>query len=650
MDDVTAKLLRGRDRAVRRADGQADRRASRRRREAVVTGRPDAIRPPIPDELEPALAERVQQRRRGGRGAARLAQGRVALGRPGRARDRQPARLADDRREMLEEADELEAFAERVPRRGLDRRGAARHGRLEPRARGDPPDLRQDGGRRCACTCSTRPTRARCSPSSARSTSSSTLFIVSSKSGGTIETLSHVALLLRRKRRTRRRATSSPSPTRAARWTSSRERARLPARVPRTTRTSAAATRRCPTSASCRPRWRAWTSGRCSTARRWPSRRCQHYDQRASNSGPLARPGDRRAGARRAATRLTFVVAEPIASFGLWVEQLIAESTGKQGKGILPVADEPLGDAGRLRRRPRVRAPAQRRRARRGTPPSRRSPRRPPDDDASTSRAPPTSAGSSSSPSSRPPSPAGCSASTRSTSRTCRRPRTTPTRCSTSQGGGSCPTCRTPATTRCARCSTRPRRRTTWRSWATSSPRTRSTRRSSELRARIRDATRRPPRSATARASCTPPASSTRAARRRACSSSSCTTATRTSRSRRAGYSFGTLKNAQATGDLHTLRAHGLPAERVRLDGDPAAALEQLTDEDQGDALMQIGFVGLGQDGREHGPPDPPRLGPRGRRVRPNQDAVARGGGLGARGAASLEDLVAKLETPRSSG
>ena len=32
-----------------------------------------------------------------------------------------------------------------------------------------------------------------------------------------------------------------------------------------------------------------------------------------------------------------------IGSYGLWVEQLIAESTGKEGKGILPVADEPLG-------------------------------------------------------------------------------------------------------------------------------------------------------------------------------------------------------------------------------------------------------------------------------------------------------------------
>jgi transaldolase / glucose-6-phosphate isomerase len=45
----------------------------------------------------------------------------------------------------------------------------------------------------------------------------------------------------------------------------------------------------------------------------------------------------------------------------------------------------------------------------------------------------------------------------------------------------------------------------------------------------------------------------------------------------RAGYTFGTLKNAQATGDLQTLRAHDLPAERVRLEGDPAVAVEQLT-------------------------------------------------------------------------
>ena len=41
--------------------------------------------------------------------------------------------------------------------------------------------------------------------------------------------------------------------------------------------------------------------------------------------------------------KATFVLSPGIGSFGLWVEQLIAESTGKEGKGILPVADEPLG-------------------------------------------------------------------------------------------------------------------------------------------------------------------------------------------------------------------------------------------------------------------------------------------------------------------
>src|SRR5439155_19545324 len=41
--------------------------------------------------------------------------------------------------------------------------------------------------------------------------------------------------------------------------------------------------------------------------------------------------------------KTTFVLSRGIGSFGLWVEQLIAESTGKEGKGILPVAAEPLG-------------------------------------------------------------------------------------------------------------------------------------------------------------------------------------------------------------------------------------------------------------------------------------------------------------------
>jgi transaldolase/glucose-6-phosphate isomerase len=41
--------------------------------------------------------------------------------------------------------------------------------------------------------------------------------------------------------------------------------------------------------------------------------------------------------------KVTFVLSPGIASFGSWAEQLIAESTGKESNGILPVADEPLG-------------------------------------------------------------------------------------------------------------------------------------------------------------------------------------------------------------------------------------------------------------------------------------------------------------------
>ncbi|TET83313.1 MAG: bifunctional transaldolase/phosoglucose isomerase [Desulfobacteraceae bacterium] len=41
--------------------------------------------------------------------------------------------------------------------------------------------------------------------------------------------------------------------------------------------------------------------------------------------------------------KVTFVTSPQIVSFGDWVEQLIAESTGKEEKGILPVVGEPVG-------------------------------------------------------------------------------------------------------------------------------------------------------------------------------------------------------------------------------------------------------------------------------------------------------------------
>jgi hypothetical protein len=43
--------------------------------------------------------------------------------------------------------------------------------------------------------------------------------------------------------------------------------------------------------------------------------------------------------------KLTLVLDPQIETLGFWIEQLIAESTGKEGKGVLPVSGEPFGHA-----------------------------------------------------------------------------------------------------------------------------------------------------------------------------------------------------------------------------------------------------------------------------------------------------------------
>lgn len=41
--------------------------------------------------------------------------------------------------------------------------------------------------------------------------------------------------------------------------------------------------------------------------------------------------------------KVTLLIDDRIGSFGLWLEQLLAESTGKAGTGTVPIVDEPLG-------------------------------------------------------------------------------------------------------------------------------------------------------------------------------------------------------------------------------------------------------------------------------------------------------------------
>jgi glucose-6-phosphate isomerase len=51
------------------------------------------------------------------------------------------------------------------------------------------------------------------------------------------------------------------------------------------------------------------------------------------------------ASARAGHNKLTLLLPKALEPFGLWVEQLVAESTGKNGVGVTPIAGETLGDA-----------------------------------------------------------------------------------------------------------------------------------------------------------------------------------------------------------------------------------------------------------------------------------------------------------------
>ena len=169
-----------------------------------------------------------------------------------------------------------------------------------------------------------------------------TLFIVSSKSGGTIETLSHMRYFYERSRRRRQPLRRDHRPGQPAGRPG--QRARLPARVrerPRHRRALLGAVLLRARAGRAGGRERRGDAaplpgGRAELRRSSATRRPTPGSGWASRSASWRCQGRDKAHVRRR--------PEPIESFGLWVEQLIAESTGKQGKGILPVAGEPLGE------------------------------------------------------------------------------------------------------------------------------------------------------------------------------------------------------------------------------------------------------------------------------------------------------------------
>jgi transaldolase / glucose-6-phosphate isomerase len=304
-------------------------------REALVVGRPPTIDSSIPDDLEPALADRTRQA--AGQTVARRVWSKDPTLWGG---DADTPELGDRlgwltiSEMMVEHLAELEAFVERAHADGLTTTvllgmGGSSLGPEVIRRSFELPDFH--------VLDSTDPDAILGVEEAVDL--EHTLFVVSSKSGGTVETLSHFAHFFERVGQDGSRfvAVTDPGsplddlarekgfrgvfrndPDIGGRYSVLSYFGLVPAAL------------------AGAPVAALLHRGQVA------EQNCTAFDASASNSGLWlgAALGEL---ANQGRDKLTFVVDEPIDSFGLWVEQLIAESTGKQGKGILPVADEPLG-------------------------------------------------------------------------------------------------------------------------------------------------------------------------------------------------------------------------------------------------------------------------------------------------------------------
>jgi transaldolase / glucose-6-phosphate isomerase len=338
MSDVTDTLLReGIDKFIVPANSLVE--SIESTREGIVTGRPPTIHSSIPDDLEPPLAERVKQAQ-SENVAKRVWQKDESLwGGPGVPEIGNRLGWLTISEKMLEHAGELREFVDGARADGLEYAvllgmgGSSLGPEVIRQSYGDIPD-----GMRLHVLDSTDPGAVLGVERAVDL--DKTLFIVSSKSGGTVETLSHMRYFFERAGRDGSHfvAVTDPGsplvdlarelgfrhvfendPDIGGRYSVLSYFGMVPAAL-------------------------AGVNVEAMLHRAQVAEQsCAHFETGAGNSGlwlglamgQLALLGRDKA---------TFVVSEPIQSFGLWVEQLIAESTGKEGKGILPVAGEPLGD------------------------------------------------------------------------------------------------------------------------------------------------------------------------------------------------------------------------------------------------------------------------------------------------------------------
>jgi glucose-6-phosphate isomerase len=308
-------------------------------REGIVTGRPKTIKSAIPDDLEPPLIERIRQAQAENVAQRIWARDESLWGGPGVPEIGNRLGWLSISDKMLEHASELREFAEAARADGLDDAvllgmgGSSLGPEVIRRSYGDVPD-----GMRLHVLDSTDPGAVLAVERGIDV--DKTLFVVSSKSGGTIETLSHMRYFFERTggdgsrfcavtdpgsplaelaRERGFRKVFENDPDIGGRYSVLSYFGLVPAAL-------------------------AGVNVEAMLHQaQVAEQNCAQYDSPESNSGlwlgcvkgELAQQGR---------DKLTFAVSEPISSFGLWVEQLIAESTGKEGKGVLPVADEPLGD------------------------------------------------------------------------------------------------------------------------------------------------------------------------------------------------------------------------------------------------------------------------------------------------------------------
>jgi transaldolase / glucose-6-phosphate isomerase len=336
LDEVTAKLLAdGVDKFVEPMDKLLE--GIDEKREAIVTSRPPTIKASIPDDLEPRIAERVK-RAMVEDVAHRIWKKDATLWGPAdqpEVSDRLGWLTIVDT--MLEAADDLQAFADEIRGEGftdvvlLGMGGSS----LAPEV------IRQSFGEQDAWPSlhvldSTDAGAIR--RVQERADLDKTLFLVSTKSGGTIETLSLFKHFWSLRSEGRQyvaitdpgsgladlaaehgfRRTFLNDPEIGGRYSALSYFGLVPAAL---------------MGADVRG-----ILDRAGVA----EQNCLTFDSSNTNSGLwLGLAWGELALAGR--DKLTYAIDPPLESFGLWVEQLLAESTGKHGKGILPVVDEPIG-------------------------------------------------------------------------------------------------------------------------------------------------------------------------------------------------------------------------------------------------------------------------------------------------------------------